>query len=658
MKKIYLFSIIALLLSGATCKSPENEVVTGVFQLTALRIGPVNLSLTEENKDIPISKSIIAEFNRKIDTATVRKSIKLLKNDTEIPLSFTYLDELKTVSAMPSEYLTYGTEYSISINNTLQSSNGIIFAGADAQFSTATGTITIDSIWFNGKKNPLNGTPQGIDRNLTIKAFFSSELNTATITSQNIRILRGTSELPVLISVADNKKSFEITATSALKDITKHTFRISQSINGLSKEEFSGFEKSFYTQFDSTYKFPEITDDQLLQLIEQQTFKYFWDFGHPTSGLSRERNTSGNIVTSGGSGFGVMAIITGIERGFITRQQGLERLQLIVDFLGTADRFHGVWPHWLNGSSGAVIPFSANDNGGDLVETSYLAAGLMCARQYLNAAVTEEKSIADKINTLLNQIEWSWYTRGGQDVLYWHWSPNLGWVMNMPVTGYNEALITYIMAATSATYPVSANVYHKGWAKSGGIVNGKTFYGITLPLGYDYGGPLFFAHYSFLGINPTNLVDQYGNYHEQNVNHTLINRKHCITNPFGYVGYSEACWGLTASDNQSGYSAHSPTNDLGVITPTAAISSLPYTPEYSMHAIRFFYYILGDKLWGEYGFYDAFNPSEGWWGNSYIAIDQGPIIIMIENYRTGLCWNLLMSAPEIKLALDNLGFSY
>jgi hypothetical protein len=243
-------------------------------------------------------------------------------------------------------------------------------------------------------------------------------------------------------------------------------------------------------------------------------------------------------------------------------------------------------------------------------------------------------------------------------VLYWHWSPDYDWEMNMQIKGYNEALITYIMAASSSTHSISADVYHQGWALDGEIVNGNDYYGIPLPLGQQYGGPLFFAHYTFMGIDPRNLSDRYASYWEQNRNHTLINRAHCITNPNNYVGYSEECWGLTASDNHEGYSAHSPTNDPGVITPTAAISSIPYTPEESMAAIRFFYYQMGDRLWGEYGFYDAFNVTEEWTADSYLAIDQGPVIVMIENYRTGLIWNLLMSCPEVQAGLSKLGFSY
>jgi hypothetical protein len=188
--------------------------------------------------------------------------------------------------------------------------------------------------------------------------------------------------------------------------------------------------------------------------------------------------------------------------------------------------------------------------------------------------------------------------------------------------------------------------------------NGKTFYDIMLPLGYDYGGPLFFAHYSFLGLDPRNLSDSYANYWTQNTAHSLINYKYCVANPKKYRGYSAKCWGLTASDIQNSYSASSPTNDLGVIAPTAALSSIPYTPEQSMEALKFFYYVLGDKLWGTYGFYDSFNLTSRWFADSYIAIDQGPIVCMIENYRSGLLWNLFMSNTDIKSGLDKLGFSY
>lgn len=401
----------------------------------------------------------------------------------------------------------------------------------------------------------------------------------------------------------------------------------------------------------------QLGDTALVTLVQQRTFGYFWDFAHPVSGLAPERTTTPDTVTIGGSGFGVMAILVGIERKFITREEGLDRLLKIVNFLLKADHYHGIWPHWLHGATGKTVPFGRRDDGGDLVESAFMWQGLLCVRQYFDREAPKERELRDKIGWMWSETEWTWYTRDNQDVLYWHWSPNQGWAMNHPVRGYNECLIAYVLAASSPTYPVSPRVYHQGWAVNNYFLNGRDYYGITLPLGFPYGGPLFFAHYSFLGLDPRGLKDQYADYWEQNRNHTLINRQYCIDNPKKFKGYGPDCWGLTASDNHEFYNAHSPTNDLGVITPTAALSSFPYTSEYSMQAMRHFYDKLGDRLWGEYGFYDAFNETTNWFDYQYLAIDQGPIVVMIENYRSGLLWRLFMSCPEVKTGLRRLGFS-
>ena len=405
-----------------------------------------------------------------------------------------------------------------------------------------------------------------------------------------------------------------------------------------------------------------LTDKELLDVVQRQTFRYFWDFAHPVSGLARERSNEaygyGNeVVTTGGTGFGIMATVVAVERGWITRDSAARRLLKMVVFLAKADSYHGVFPHWLNGSTGKTIPFSRKDDGADLVESSYLFQGLLTARQYFNQENRIESELRNRINWMWNDVEWDWFTRGGQEVLYWHWSPNNDWAMNFAVRGFNECLIMYVLAASGERYPVSPAVYHNGWAQSNFFKNGKEFYGIKLPLGFDYGGPLFFSHYSFLGLNPKGLEDRYADYWEQNRNHTLINRAYCLDNPKKFKGYGENCWGLTASDNHEGYNAHSPENDLGVITPTAALSAFPYTPEYSMQVLRHFYYDLGDKIWSEYGFVDAFNESKGWYAKSHLAIDQGPIVVMIENYRSGLLWDLFMSCPEIKSGLLKLGFN-
>ena len=516
------------------------------------------------------------------------------------------------------------------------------------------GNITIDSIYINSSK-VISTITYNVDYdNTTIKLFFNKKID-STKFDKSLFYFSSSFNIDYSYKFTQDSKSISIIPKVKLNPLTHYRFYIDVGAN-MGGTIIDSYSIKFLTKLDSTDKYPRITDDELLTLIQRQTFKYFWDFGHSISGMSRERNTSGDIVTIGGSGFGLMTIPIGIFRGFITRNEGIERISKIVTFLKNADRFHGAWAHWHNGATGKVVPFSTYDNGGDLVETSYMAAALLCVRQYLNTQNIEENAIINDINTLLNEIEWTWYTKDGSDVLYWHWSPNYNWTMNMQVSGYNEALISYFMAATSTSYPINATVYHNGWAKNGGIINGKFFYGITLPVGYDYGGPLFFAHYSFLGLNPFGLSDNYANYWQQNVNHTLINRQYCINNQKKYPLYSEDCWGLTASDDNTGYGVHEPTRDIGVISPTAALSSMPYTPEESMKVARFLYYKLGDKTWGDYGFYDAFNASAGWWGNSFLAIDQGPIIIMIENYRTGLCWNLFMSAPEVQQAMTKLNF--
>jgi hypothetical protein len=406
----------------------------------------------------------------------------------------------------------------------------------------------------------------------------------------------------------------------------------------------------------STHAF---TDEELLDMVQEATFRYFWDFAHPASGMALERNTSGNTVTSGGSGFGVMAILVGIERGWITRDQGVERMIRILNFLQTADRFHGAWPHWLNGNTGKVIPFSTQDNGGDLVETSYMVQGLLAARKYFDLPTAEEQQIRALITQLWEEVEWDWYRKNGSNVLYWHWSPNYGWAMNFQIRGWNECMIVYLLAIASPTHGVPASLWNTGWTAMSYYTNGGSFYGIPLDVGWDYGGPLFFAHYSFLGFDARNKKDQFTNYFINNAHHAQINFKYCVANPKAFTGYGTNCWGLTASDDPDGYLAHEPYgNDNGTISPTAALSSFPYTPAESMDALKHFYRDRGDRLWGNLGFIDAFNLKRNWYATSYLAIDQGPIIDMIENYRTGLLWNLFMANEEIQPALTAIGFVY
>ncbi len=411
------------------------------------------------------------------------------------------------------------------------------------------------------------------------------------------------------------------------------------------------------------------SDDEILDSIQKQTINYFWDGAEPNSGLARERlhmddiypSSPKNTVTTGGSGFGLMAILVGIERGFISREDALNRYLKIVDFLEKADRFHGAWPHWIDGETGKVYPFSKNDNGGDLVETAFLIQGLLTVQQYFEGGNEQETALCNRIQKLWEEVDWNWYTKGGEDVLYWHWSPNYKWEMNFPVGGYNECLIMYVLAASSPTHPIKESVYHKGWALNGAIISKEKFYGEDLVLNYYEHddapvGPLFWAHYSYLGLNPKGLSDQYADYWKLTQNQAEIHYKYAVDNPEEHKGYGDSLWGLTSSYSINGYHGHRPADDIGVISPTAALSSFPYTPEESMKMLKNLYK-NHDSLIGEYGPYDAFSFEDNWYLPRYLAIDQGPIPVMIENYRTGLLWKLFMKNKDVLEGLEKLGFT-
>ena len=431
----------------------------------------------------------------------------------------------------------------------------------------------------------------------------------------------------------------------------------------------------------------DLSDSALLDIVQRQTFRFFWHGAHPVSGLALERSNTvlaehywdyineawdepnfskttfgPDAGAIGGTGFGIMSTIVAVNRGWIGRDTAVRRLIQIADFLINADCYHGIYPHFMNGKTGKTIKFDRLDDGADIVETSYLLMGFLCAREYFNANTPREVYLRKRINQMWGAANWNWHTNN-QNKLFWHWSPNNGFDMNFPVWGYNECLITYIMAASAPdpTKAISKSVYDGTWVGSFGFKNGREYYGYKLPLGNydkDKGGPLFFEQYTFQGIDPNGLKDSLGNdYFLQGKNHTLINRAYCIENPHKFKGYSSTCWGLTAGDSYKGYLAHSPENDRGVIQPTAAISSMPYTPKESMEALRHFYYHLGDKIWSKYGFVDGFSIHHNWYAKSHLAIDQGPIIVMIENYRTGLLWKLFMQIPDVQKGLKKLGFT-
>lgn len=435
----------------------------------------------------------------------------------------------------------------------------------------------------------------------------------------------------------------------------------------------NGNEPSAENNETATSRMDHLDEEALLDTVQRQTLKYFWEYAEPNSGMARERfhpdghypENDSTVVTTGGSGFGLMALIVGIEREFIPRDSAVARLDKIADFLAEAERYHGAWAHWIYGDTGETRAFSKRDDGGDIVETSFLAQGFLVVREYLQNGTEEEKAVAAKYDELWKGIEWNWYTNN-RDGILWHWSKDFEFEMDFMIEGYNECLITYILAASSPDHAIEPEAYHSGWARGGDIVTDKESYGIPLILKHntegDKGGPLFWAHYSYLGLNPKGLSDRYANYWDLNVNHSRINYEYAQENPNDFDTYTENSWGLTASytrneDDGIGYTAHSPDNDRGVVSPTAALSSLPYTPEESLRAMRYFFEDQKELLWGPAGFYDAFSlEGENWVAPYYLAIDQGPIVVMIENYRSGLIWDLFMRAPEVQEGLEQLDF--
>lgn len=454
------------------------------------------------------------------------------------------------------------------------------------------------------------------------------------------------------VKLIDGGKRVSITPSKPLLALSKYEILIKNSLKSTSNNSLKQqYNIVFNTAIDQSDKFKRISEEELLNLVQKQTFSYFWDFAHPNSGMIRERNSSTETVTTGGTGFGLMAIVTAVHRNFITKAEGLARTKKIISFLKSADKYHGAFSHWYNGATGKTQPFSTKDNGADLVETSLLFQGLFVAREYF-----QDATVTADINAMYQAVEWNFF-QNGQNVLFWHWSPSNAWEMNLKIQGWNESLITYVLAAGSSQHGIEKKVYDEGWTRNGQFKNGKSFFNLVLPLGPDQGGPLFTAQYSFLGINPIGLKDAHADYEEQVKNQTLINRAYCISNPKGYYGYSSSNWGLTAGDIPNGYSAMSASNDLGIISPTAALTSMAFTPKESKEALEFFYYKLGDRLWGQYGFKDGFSLDQAWFAESFISINQGPIIIGIENHRSKLIWNLLMKSPEVKNGLKKLGFT-
>lgn len=394
-----------------------------------------------------------------------------------------------------------------------------------------------------------------------------------------------------------------------------------------------------------------------LDSLHRATFDYFWSGSHPESGLPRDRMRSDGspiheITSISGVGFGFLSLIVGVHRTWISNRDAIARACRMLESLAGVKRFHGAFPHFVDTSSGKTIPFAKYDDGGDLVETALLVQALICVREFFSGETSEEIGLRRSITEIVEAVDWNWFTRGETGPLFWHWSPRYAWAKNLPIVGWNEALVCYVLAAGSVAHPISPECYHSGWARRGAIRNESKYLGVRLPLGEPYGGPLFLSHYSFCTLNPQGLGDAYcRDYLEQVHAHCQINYRYCRTR------YAiEDGWGLSACDGPKGYVVNSPTNDHGIVATTAALSSMPFMPLRSQQAVLRFLQWRDGALIGRFGLMDAFQPSTGWISRTHLAINQGPVVAMMENHRTGLIWDLFMNAPEVKNGLAHLGF--
>ncbi len=642
-------SYILLLMLGFSCGSDDesNEPKAQSITLSYARLG--NQSIVP-SATIATADHIYLGFNQAMLANS--SNFELLSDQKSIPFEVVLANGNKEIQLNLGEDLPEGYQYILNIKNTLQAQSGQRFTGQTINFRTRAENNYLQSLRVEDVV--LNAAL--LNKEFPLQKPISLQFAYAVDENRLKQSIAFQPSVAFTLTKVDDQ-NYVINLTNPLAYWQRYSLSLSDQI-GTEQRPFEASSYALFTTVDANPKFPLLSDEQLLDKVQRQTFKYFWEFGHPISGMARERNTSGDLVTTGGSGFGLMAMVVALERNWITREETVQRWDKMVTFLEQADRFHGAWPHWLNGQTGHVIPFSSNDDGADLVETAFLVQGLLTVRSVLDATNTTEQQLIERITTLWEEVEWTWFQKNNEDVLYWHWSPNYGWQKNLAIRGFNETQIVYILAASSPTYSISKAVYDNGFARSGYMANNNDYYGIELPLGPSYGGPLFFAHYSYLGLDPRNLQDQYAHYWTQNKHHTQINYQYSLENPKQFVGYGPDFWGLTASDDNNGYSAHSPTNDSGVITPTAALSSFPYTPQESLNALKFFYYTIGDRLWGDYGFYDAINPTAEWTADSYLAIDQGPIICMIENYRTALLWSVFMRDNDVQNGLNKLQITF
>jgi len=467
------------------------------------------------------------------------------------------------------------------------------------------------------------------------------------------RSLRGGPFVPVGVERPDIHRAMDFLGEPNVEA----TYRVSARTSAMRESAMST------TATASTHP---MTDDELLTMVQEASFQYYWDGAEPNSGLARESIPGDpDLIAVGGSGFGIMALVVGADRGFAPRDLIVDRLLRITNYLAHADRFHGAWPHFLSGRTGHIVPaFGIYDDGADLIETSFMMQGLLTARGYFTRDTQKERRLRDEITALWRGVEWDWFNATPQhDAIYWHWSPDFAFHKANRVGGWNETLMPYLLGIASPTHPLPPSLYYSGWCSEGNPARKfgvhSESYGIPLEVADPHGatGPLFFTHYSFMGYDPRSVRDKYTDYFINNRNMSLIQQKYAIENPHHFVGYGADDWGMSAVSGPLAYHANDSLEDDGTLAPTAAMGAYAYVPDASLLALKHFYRDLGAQLWDVYGFRNAFNQTDDWYSPAELALNQAPQTVMIENGRTGLIWKSFMSNPEMPAMQKAIGLT-
>ena len=407
---------------------------------------------------------------------------------------------------------------------------------------------------------------------------------------------------------------------------------------------------------------PALTTEALLDTLQHTAFDYFWNEANPTNGLIKDRSTLSSPCSIASLGFGLSAICIGIDHGWVSRDDGRARIRTALQTLWTKPQgnalsgtigYKGLYYHFLD-MPGALRTWDCELS---TIDTALLFAGIIDAKQYFDTADPVDVEVRALADSIYYRADWE-FMRNFAPSIYMGWKPGTGFSTFGQWIGYNEAMILFILALGSPTHPVPATTW-TAWTSG---YNWSTQYGQT----YVIFPPLFGHQYSHCWIDFRSIYDTYManrgiTYFENSRRATLAQRAYCIANPSGRVGYGANQWGLTASDGPTGYNARGAPpsqNDDGTISPTAVGGAVPFAPEVAIPALHHLYDTYGPQLFSTYGFRDAFNltVNPDWYDTDYIGIDQGPIIVMIENYRTGKVWQRFMANPDIQRGLQRAGF--